>query len=278
MDLKQLTYFVAVYEHGSFSAAAKACFIAQPSISSAIAQLEHELHQVLFTRQSTGVCATREGKQLYPMAKQLLGQAQAIKTSFNQQVIKREFSLGVTKGLGVERMSQLLKTFISKEPSMSLTLVSQDAQCHARVITKDELTQAENFITIWQENFVIALPHNHPLALKKEITITDFHQLDFIQRAPCSAWQTLSSTLTKARVYPRIRANIQTIDYAIGLVRAGLGSALVPAHKEVIELPDICFKTVQGIALTREVVLAFQQTSPLLTSLQATIRYMKSTR
>ncbi|OKY26456.1 MULTISPECIES: LysR family transcriptional regulator [Thalassotalea] len=277
MDLKQLKYFVAVYEHRSFNAAAKACFIAQPSISNAVAQLERELQQGLFTRQSTGVCPTQEGKQLYPMAKQLLGQAQAIKTSFNQQTIKSEFSLGVTKGLGVERMSQLLKAFISKEPSMSLTLVPQDAQCHARIITKEELISAENFITIWQERFVIALPHNHPLALKNEITIADFHQIDFIQRVPCSAWQTLSSTLTKASIYPRIRANIQTIDYAIGLVRAGLGGAIVPAHKEITELPDICFKTVQGLALTREVVLAFQQASPLLTSLQSTIQSMKST-
>ena len=45
MDLRALKYFVAVVEQKSFSGAAKACFIAQPSISSAIQQLEQELKQ-----------------------------------------------------------------------------------------------------------------------------------------------------------------------------------------------------------------------------------------
>ena len=44
MNLRNLKYFVAVYQLKSFSAAAKACYIAQPSISSAVAQLESELN------------------------------------------------------------------------------------------------------------------------------------------------------------------------------------------------------------------------------------------
>jgi hypothetical protein len=43
MDLRSLKYFVSVYQERSFSAAAKACFVAQPSISFAIAQLEENL-------------------------------------------------------------------------------------------------------------------------------------------------------------------------------------------------------------------------------------------
>ncbi|WP_286233500.1 LysR family transcriptional regulator [Thalassotalea sediminis] len=273
MDLKQLKYFTAVYENGSFNAAAKACFIAQPSISTAIAQLEAELQHPLFIRQSTGVSVTDEGKQLYAMAKQLLGQAQAIKSSFTQQDTKTEFALGVTKGLGVARMSQLLKTFISRETNMSLTLVPQDAQCHARIITKDELTSTESYETIWQEEFVLALPLNHPLALKRNVTLADLQEIDLIQRTPCSAWQTLSRELSLAKVSPRIRAKIQTIDYAIGLVKAGLGGAIVPAHKEVIEIADLCFKNIQGLNLKREIVLAYQTPSPLLNSLKSIVSH-----
>jgi LysR family transcriptional regulator, cyn operon transcriptional activator len=43
MTLQQLTYFLAAVEHGSFSAAAQALYIAQPSLSEQIRRLENEL-------------------------------------------------------------------------------------------------------------------------------------------------------------------------------------------------------------------------------------------
>ena len=58
MDLKALSYFVAVFEKKSISGAAKSCFIAQPSISAAIKQLEESLNNQLFTRHARGVQAT----------------------------------------------------------------------------------------------------------------------------------------------------------------------------------------------------------------------------
>ena len=61
MDLKSLNYFISVYELKSFSAAAKACFIAQPSISSAIAQLEQQLNVQLFIRHARGVTPKLNG-------------------------------------------------------------------------------------------------------------------------------------------------------------------------------------------------------------------------
>lgn len=267
MDLKQLSYFIAVYEKGSINGAAKACFIAQPSISHAIAQLESELAQPLFIRHSKGVAPTERGEQLYPLAKQMIGQAQAIKASFSQATSKRAFRLGVTKGLGVKRMSVLLKSFISQQTDMELTLVPPEDNCDARIVTKEELDTNESFHPIWQEDYLLALPMQHPLSLKDTITLTDLDQLDFIQRTPCSAWQRLNDTLTLSGYQVSIRAKIQTIDYAIGLVKAGLGGALVPAHKELIEQTGIRLKPIAGLSLSREIVLAYQHSDDRIDNL-----------
>ena len=99
MDLKSLNYFISVYELKSFSAAAKACFIAQPSISSAIAQLEQQLNVPLFIRHARGVTPSEHGVKLFPLAKKLLGQAGAIKNVFAEKSNKQPFNLGVTRGL-----------------------------------------------------------------------------------------------------------------------------------------------------------------------------------
>lgn len=267
MDLKQLSYFVSVYEQGSFNKASKTCFVAQPSISSAIAQLEMQLEGPLFNRHARGVTPTSAGKKLYPLAKKLLGQAKAIETSFKHSQEKQIFRLGVTKGLGVKRMSLLLKNFISKEPNMELTLVPPLETSDARIIIKEELELTEQYQTIWQEDYLLALPLDHPLAFKDSITLEELDGLDVIQRTPCSAWDRLNDTLTLSGLQLSIRAKIQTIDYALGLVKAGLGAALLPAHKELIEQTDVCFKPLKSLSLNRQIVLAYKSETPVLNSL-----------
>jgi DNA-binding transcriptional LysR family regulator len=276
MDLKHLKYFVTVYEQQSFSAAAKYCFIAQPSISAAVAQLEQELKQTLFNRHARGVTQTEHGEKLYPLAKQLLGQADAIKQTFSSEEIKHSFRLGVTKGLGVKRMSALLNDFTSAEPSMELTLVPQHESSDARIIIKEELKDEEKYHSIWQEDYLLVLPMNHPLSLKESIQIADLDRLAFIQRSPCNAWQMLNDTLTLSGIQLDIRAKIQTIDYALGLVRAGLGCALVPAHPEIIENTDLSFKAINELQLTREIVLAYQNSCPLLQTLQQQVKLISN--
>jgi len=271
VDLRNLTYFVAVYEQHSFSAAAKSCFIAQPSISSAVAQLEQELNQTLFIRHARGITPTEHGEKLYPLARQLLGQAEAIKSVFKQQADKQSFRLGVTKGLGVKRMSELLKDFTAKEPLIELTLVPQHEVCQARIIIKEELKDEEQYLSLWQEDYLLALPLNHKLSLKETVPLSDLDQLPFIQRTPCSAWNSLNDTLTLTGVAVDIRAKIQTIDYALGLVKAGLGCALVPAYKEILEHKDVSFRPISGLQLTREIVVAYQESSALLTTLKQLI-------
>ena len=271
MDLRSLNYFVVVYEQQSFSGAAKLCFVAQPSISSSIAQLEKDLNTQLFIRYSRGVKPSQAGERLYPLAKQLLGQAEAIKTLFSEQSVKQPFYLGVTKGLGVERMSVLLKDFTTSQNLMELTLVSHSHACDARIIVKEELVEKEHFVLLWQEDYKLALPYNHVLSLKENITLSDLDGLPFIHRTPCTAWRSLNDNLTLAGFHVDIRAKIQTIDYALGLVQAGLGCALVPASPEVLNKPDIVFREIEGLKLMRDIVFAYQQSSPIIENLKSLV-------
>ena len=259
MDLRGLHYFVSIYEQGSISGAAKACFVAQPSISTSIHLLEEELATQLFYRHARGVKATDAGKQLYPLAKKLLGQAEAIKTLFVEKSEKIPVSLGLTKGLGVARMSALLKDFTASLEFIELTLVSPEEPCDAKIIAIEEIQKNDTFIPMWQEDYVLALPHHHILSLKNEIELSDLHNQPFIQRTPCSAWQPFITELKTQQIDIDIRAKIQTIDYALGLVSAGVGLALLPLYNELVEYSDISFRKIQGINLTRKIGLVYKK-------------------
>ena len=180
MDLRALEYFVAIYEAGSLSAASKKKFVAQPSISSSLKQLEQSLSTSLFVRHARGVQATQAGEQLYPLAKQLLGQAAAIRDVFSRDITKIPFRLGLIKGLGVARMSDLLGRFTRSVDSLELTLVSQDEPCQARIISRDLQLNNEQFVAMWQEEYQLAIPLNHALGLIDSVNITDFTGAGFL--------------------------------------------------------------------------------------------------
>ena len=74
MTLKQLEYVVKVAECGTVSGAAKALFVAQPSLSAAIQELESEMHLTLFHRTNKGVIVTKEGEVFLSYARQILEQ------------------------------------------------------------------------------------------------------------------------------------------------------------------------------------------------------------
>ena len=71
MTLKQLEYVVKVAECGTVSGAAKALFVAQPSLSAAIQELESEMDLTLFHRTNKGVIVTKEGEVFLSYARQI---------------------------------------------------------------------------------------------------------------------------------------------------------------------------------------------------------------
>lgn len=269
MDLRALEYFVAIYESGSLSAASKKKFVAQPSISSSLKQLEQSLSTSLFVRHARGVQATHAGEQLYPLAKQLLDQAVAIRDVFSTDTTKTPFRLGLIKGLGVARMSDLLGRFTRAVDSLELTLVSQDEPCQARIISRDLQLNNEQFVPMWQEEYQLAIPLHHGLALIDNINILDLQDLAFIQRSPCEGWAYLKQTLKNANVRVDTRAKIQTIEYALGLVKAGLGCAFIPVFDDIIKDQNIHFKPIKDLSISREIGLGYTHMSDTVKMLQA---------
>jgi len=278
MDIRQLAYFVAVYEQGSISAAARHTKVAQPSVSSALAQLEQQLGCSLFTRQPKGVRPTDEGERLYSQASQLLSQMQALQASFRQPARRVQFRLGLVRALGVERMSALLKEFNNQVDGLELHLVEPDEPCEARIINIRQLRAGELFRPLWTDHYVLALPSQHPLCTTPHITLNDFRKLALIKRTPCEAWDQLALALSKANIKPQIRANIHTIEYAIGLVGAGIGAALLPDFEMQKFRPDLQYRPIAELQPQRELVLAFAKDFQHQPTIQALCQVVDSMR
>ena len=83
MTLQQLKYAVTVSECGTISAAAEKLFISQPSLTTAIRELEAEMGVTIFSRTNRGVIVSREGEEFLGYARQILSQAQLLQERFS---------------------------------------------------------------------------------------------------------------------------------------------------------------------------------------------------
>ena len=94
MTLQQLKYVIEVAERGSITEAAKSLFIAQPSLSAAIRELEEEMAISIFVRKSRGILLTPEGAEFLGYARQVVQQAALIEEKYiAQQAVKQRFSV-----------------------------------------------------------------------------------------------------------------------------------------------------------------------------------------
>lgn len=113
MNLKDIEYFVALSEEGSFIKAAAQCNTSQPTISNSIMRMEKELGTSLFKRTTRSLALTSKGVEI-------LGCAQAILTSVNlmKEIANgnHEFDKGINLGLATS-LSQYLYTSIAEAAS-----------------------------------------------------------------------------------------------------------------------------------------------------------------
>ncbi|MCG8315422.1 MAG: LysR family transcriptional regulator [Pseudomonadales bacterium] len=269
MDLKSLQYFVAAYEEGNITAAAKRCHISQPSISSAIASLETQLAATLFARHKKGVTPTLDGDRLYKAARRLLSDATSIKAMFKKAEPVKKLTIGVMTALDVNQVMRLLKPLFDDKQRYEIRLARVDEPCDARLICEAEVKEDEHFIELWRENFVLGIPEGHPLAIKDEIYIMDLLSVPLIARDYCTTG--LLDAAHMAGVSFDIVASAFSEEWAIALVNEGLGVAILPENSIRAE-HRIIKRQFSNMNPQRQVGIAYKKSKPLLPPVEKLFR------
>ena len=262
MDTRTLRYFITVYEELSLSAAAKRCCISQPSISAAVQQLEAELERQLFIRHSRGVSPTNSGKLLYPYALKVLNDIQTIKDFFQKKTISLPFKIGLMPFLSGERIGKFIKELLNSIEGLDLTIVDWNEAADARIISSTMVAKDERFHKLWQDEYVLALPENHPLAGKKNIKLKQIDGLPFISRTFCDAVESWNLAVQKQGIKINTKAVVSNEEYALDMVAAGLGISLVPSHSTASR-SDIVTRNINDVKLERVIGLACKIDQPL---------------
>ncbi|MCG2633103.1 LysR family transcriptional regulator [Bradyrhizobium sp. WYCCWR 13023] len=261
MDIRELRYFTAVYRERNLTAAARTCFVSQPSISTAITNLEAELGTTLFIRHKKGVAPTASAEQFHTVARRIIDEADAARKLFRKPSTKTTVTLGLMRTLDVHRTIALLKPLTARS-DVALRLVGSDERADARIISKSMLRDDEHFVPLWSERYVAALPPSHPLTLKDKLSTADLADVPMIDRCHCEQ----SAFFGRAARRRQSAAIAQSEDWAMALVAAGVGIAVVP-EGVAKGVSDVAIRPIE-VKIKREVGLAYRASAPLADALK----------
>lgn len=246
-----LRYFIAVFEERNLTAAARRCFISQPSVSAAIQSLEEDLDTSLFVRHKKGMSPTTSAEQLYPAAKRMVGEVEGLRALFRSPAPHRDLTLGIMKSLDIARTMELIRP-VTGVPDLHLHLVDADEPCDARIISRAKLRDDETFLPLWSERYLVALPTSHPLTVKTKLRVADLAGVALVARCHCEN----SEMFARAGAPFETTAVAQSEEWALALVAAGLGIAFLPEGVAQGHA-DVVLREVTDIDLTREVGIAY---------------------
>jgi DNA-binding transcriptional LysR family regulator len=267
MDLRQLSALLAVAEHGTFSAAAKALYTVQSNVSTHIARLERELGVTLVDR-SRGL-VTEEGAIVVARARRILNEIDAMRAdvlSMGEEVAG-DVRLGVISSTARWLVPPLLSAIRERHRRIRPIVVEASTTSLAPQLLNGQLDMAVlNLPTdepelstevLFEEDLVLVVPEQHVLAEHERITLTMLADHPLLLAPPGTALRDdVEAASSAAGVKLQALAEIDGVRLMASLAFAAAGPALLPATGVPIDRPGPWRRVVVDGIPRRQVGLA----------------------
>jgi DNA-binding transcriptional LysR family regulator len=193
MQLRQLEYFLAVAQEGSFSAASLTLHVVQSGVSAAIRSLERELGAPLFDRTARGVMLSAAGQALVPHAQRVLAQATEAAAAVDE--VRRGVSGTVVVGTlpvpGLVDLPSAIAAFRRDYPQVRIRLrlagtsalidaLGEGSVDFALLSPAEGLPPELSLTRMGQAPFVGLVPATHGLASRASVTLSDLLDCPFV--------------------------------------------------------------------------------------------------
>jgi DNA-binding transcriptional LysR family regulator len=272
-DLRALRCFVAVAEDLHFGRAARRLNISQPPLSQTIRALETRLGVLLLERTRRRVALTHAGGVLLERARLLLDDA--LQAGIAAQRASRgevgrltvSFILAATHRV----LPQTLREFRRRMPEVSLTLREMSIPEQLKALASGEVDigilrpPVESGVIasacLVRERFVAALPEEHRLARHATFPLARLAGESFVLPSPGRSplHSQIISMCASAGFAPAVVQDAENLTTLIGLVRAGLGVALLPQSIEVLRPAGVEWRGLRGESQRVETAIAWRR-------------------
>lgn len=244
MQYRQLQYFIAVAEQLNFRRAADTLYVSQPLLSKQIADLEAELGQKLFIRNTRSVELTPSGKLLLTEAKNLLQRTDAvvdlIRNTDASEKLHGTLSIGYERSFGRITLVKAIRSFRKKYPNINLNMRDYSNSRIFRALHEDEIDCA--FILLpdrkWNRSYACQLICNDEycfIAAKRRIINNSLEE--YIRLCQTEALYLLSNDTAslqiaqdvcgKLKITPRFQF-VDSLRILLLYTESGKGASMIP--------------------------------------------------
>lgn len=242
MERRELEYFLSIAEQGSFTGAAQALHVAQPSLSHAIRALESRLGGELFHRLPGGVALTTAGEALMEPARQVLRDLSTAGESVSQV-------LGLTAGrldivsqttLAVDPLAALVGTFLSRYPKVSMRILDPElsrevtasvrsGECEVGMVDSSTRIKEMDSMLLPGREIRAVLPPSWSFPDGESLRLADLAPLPFVSTPEGTATREIIEDIASTST-SRPAVAVETAHQAmiVPLVLAGAGATLLP--------------------------------------------------
>lgn len=194
MDFRQLEILVRVAELGSFSKAAAALYLTQPTVSERVRSLEEELGVKLLDRQQRGASPTKAGQLLLEYARRVLQLQREARQALDefQGRMSGELIVGASTIPGEYVLPPLIGRFKAKFPDISISLLIGDTQGVLDWVVEGKVEtgvvgaqidhRAIEYRELGPDELVLVVAADHPWYGKKTVSLDEVRQEPLIVR------------------------------------------------------------------------------------------------
>ncbi len=262
MELRQITYFVAVAEELHFGRAAARVHIAQPALSTQIQALERELGVQLFVRTTRRVELTVAGETFYGRAVRILSDidmsAQATRSAAGKTV--RKIRIGTIYPATIGVLPAFLSKIARKYPDIQLQIQSgstsdvirslESGQINLGFIRPVENIGSLRFFSMANDEYLLAVAKDSRLAGLAEIGIEDLRDqkiISFSRQNLSYTERYFADMFAEHDLDRNIAYSCDDTFALISLVSAGLGIGFAPQWTKDFPNRNFELRKVRGV-------------------------------
>jgi len=256
LNLENLRLAVITARYRSLHKAAEILRLRQSTLSRRLHDLEDELGIVLFERSKGGTHPTEAGLTLIETARRVLTEIDDAVVHVKSLVRGESGHLVVGVGAAVSSggLTALLSEYLRRFPHMNLVVVDQAggrpiSETHIfgidiAILTGGAAKRAERSLSLWTERVVAALPESHPLSTSTLVRWSDLANERLVVSRRVPELSILATAKGGRDGRERILEQDVGLDALSGLVKAGLGIALIVEGVSGAFIPGVVFREI----------------------------------
>ena len=274
MNLQHLRYFLAVARTGGFTQAARQMNVTQPTVSSAVLELEKSMGVQLFNRDNRHVALTTEGRLLLSYAVQVADLLEEASERLQRSDLEPGggFQFGAVDAAVIYLLPEILKEYMRRYPGVAL----KTQVAPSRTLVEDLLLNRSEFalihlpyahprvaaVPIYRDEMPLVVGAGHPFAQCGEVDLAEVIKEPLILfHADSVSRKVVDEKLTESGLELGTVMELSSPEAMRKLVEAGVGISFLPRLTIRESLASGALKTVdvRGVAFEREIGVAWRR-------------------